>query len=361
MVPDCMPMIKLPPAISGRSAWYGPDVAARTDWIELLSAAEISEIEATSQRLERAEPDWQTLSAADFPLPTLERRLPAIIDEVLEGRGFVLLRGLPVERWSRRLSAIAFLGLGLHWGSLRSQNRQGHLLGHVKDMGLSSRDPNIRIYQTRERQNYHTDSCDVVGLLCLQPARSGGLSSLVSSVTIFNEMRQRRPDLTRVLLGPIDTDRRGEVPAGQLPFFRIPVFNWHAGLLSTLYHRPYIESARRFAEVPKLMPEQIEALDLFDGLANDPALHFCMEFRAGDMQFVHNHTLLHDRTAFDDWPEPERKRHLLRLWLAPAKARPLPQVFAERYGSVSPGQRGGIVVPGTRYTIPWEPEDAPAG
>ena len=227
----------------------------------------------------------------------------------------------------------------------------------MRDAGLSSRDPNVRVYLTRERQNYHTDSCDVVGLLCLHPARSGGLSSLVSSVTIFNEMRKRRPDLARVLFEQIETDRRGEVPEGQKPFFTIPVFNWYAGLLSTIYNRTYITSARRFPEVSPLEPAQVEALDLFEGLANDPALHFRMELQAGDVQLVHNHTMLHDRTAFEDWPEPERKRHLLRLWLAPLNARPLPPVFAERYGSVVPGNRGGIVVPGTRYTVPWEPEE----
>jgi hypothetical protein len=352
-------MIELPPAIGGSSAWYGPNVADRADWVETLSPAELGEIECASQRLARKDIDWQTISHDVFPLPMLTRRLSRVLHEVLEGRGFVLLRGLPVKQWSRRLSAIAFLGLGLHWGSLRSQNRHGHLLGHVRDLGLSSRDPNVRIYQTSERQNYHTDSCDVVGLLCLQPAKSGGLSSLVSSVTMFNEMRKRRPDLARLLFEPIETDRRGEVPVGQKPFFCIPVFNFHAGLLSTVYQRSYIESARRFPDVPPLTQEKIEALDLFDQLANDPGLNFRMELQAGDLQLVHNHTLLHDRTAFEDWPEPERKRHLLRLWLAPQTARPLPSVFEERFGSVVAGQRGGVVVPGTRYTIPWEAEDAP--
>lgn len=350
-------MIELPPEIDDSSAWYGPKVADRAQWVEPLTPHELAEIEFASQRLAQPEIDWQTLRQDDFPLPGLEKRLSGLLHEILEGRGFVLLRGLPVEQWGRRLSAIAFLGLGLHLGNLRSQNRHGHLLGHVKDLGLTSQDPNVRIYQTRERQNYHTDSCDVVGLLCLHSAKSGGLSSLVSSVTIFNQMRKRRPDLARVLFERIETDRRGEIPDDQKPFFCIPVFNWYAGLLSTVYQRSYIQSARRFPEVPPLTPEQIEALDLFDQLANDPALHFQMELQTGDIQLVHNHTLLHDRTAFEDWPEPECKRHLLRLWLAPEKARPLPPVFTERYGSVIPGQRGGIVIRGTRYTIPWEAEE----
>jgi hypothetical protein len=353
-------MTEIPPAIGGPSAWYGPALADTSDWIEPLSSGELAEIESASRPLMQAEPDWATLDRDDFPLPTLSRRLPRIVDEVLNGRGFVLVRGLPVDRWGQRLSAVAFLGLGLHCGRFRSQNRQGHLLGHVKDLGLKSQDPNVRIYQTKERQNYHTDSCDIVGLLCLRPAKAGGLSSLVSSVTLFNEMRKRRSDLSRVLFEPIETDRRGEVPAGKKPYFSIPVFNWYEGLLSAVYHRTYIESARRFPDVPPLTGEQIEALDLFDALANDPALNFQMGFQTGDIQLVHNHTLLHDRTAFEDWPEPDRRRHLLRLWLAPETARPLPPVFAERYGSVTPGQRGGVEVAGTRYTIPWEAEDAPS-
>jgi hypothetical protein len=353
-------MSGLPPAVDSPAAWYGPDVVGRTEWIERLSAAELAEIESASRRLATMDPDWSAVNRDDFPLPKLAEGLSRILNEVLEGRGFALLRGLPIALWGHRLSAIALLGLGLHWGRLRSQNKQGHLLGHVKDMGLASQDPNVRIYQTNERQNYHTDSCDVVGLLCLHPARSGGQSSLVSSVTLYNQMRKWRPDLAGVLFEPIETDRRGEVAPGQKPFFGIPVFNWYAGLLTTIYHRNYIESARRFPEVSPLRREQIQALDLFDQLANDPELHFSMDLQMGDIQLVHNHTLLHDRTAFEDWPESHRKRHLLRLWLAPEKARPLPPVFAERYGSVVPGERGGITAPGLGYTIPWEAEDRSA-
>jgi hypothetical protein len=351
-----MTTIDLPPEVGGPSAWYGPEVARRSDWIQALSSTEIAEIELAVRGWEASDVSPAMLRRDAFPLPTLRPRLHRIVAEVQDGCGFALLRGLPIGEWGPKRSALAFLGLGLHIGTLRAQNVSGHLLGHVRDQGLSSRDPNVRIYQTRERQNYHTDSCDVVGLLCMHPAKSGGLSSLVSSVTIFSEMRCRRPDLARVLFEPIETDRRGEVALGQKPYFRIPVFNWHAGLLTTIYHRPYVDSARRFPEVPPLTPVQKEALDLFDALANDPALHFFMEFQAGDIQLVNNHSLLHDRTAFEDWPEPARRRHLLRLWLAPVPSRPLPTVFTERYGSVVPGERGGILVPDSALTIPWEPE-----
>ena len=341
-----------PFAIEGPSAWYGPRMADSGEWLYRPSQAEIGEVDRAMRRVAAAASDMAAIGPVDFPLPTLGPRLGQLLDEVQNGRGFVLIRGLPIGRWTRREAAIAFLGIGSHLGSLRSQNAQGHILGHVRDAGLSSQDPNVRIYQTRERQTYHTDSCDIVALLCLQPAKSGGLSSLVSSVTIHNEMRRRQPELLEALFEPIETDRRGEVPPGQRPYFSIPVFNWHAGLLSAIYQRQYIESARRFPGVEPLTPRQIRALDLFDKLANDPALELQMEFQRGDIQLVHNHTILHDRTSFEDWPEPERKRHLLRLWLAPAGARPLPAVYAERFGSVAAGDRGGVVVEGTRRTVP---------
>jgi len=344
----------LPPEVKDASAWYGPDLKSRTDWIVNLSEAEIVEIENAVNGLNGSSVDLTAMREEDFPLPMLGPRLHHILDEVLNGPGFVLIRSLPVMGWTRQQAAIAFLGIGVHLGNLRMQNAAGHLLGHVRDLGRSSQDPNTRIYQTHERQTFHTDSCDVVGLLCLQTARSGGLSSLVSSTTIFNEMRRRRPDLLAALLEPIETDRRGEVPPGGKPYFSIPVFNSHDGLISAIYQRQYIESARRFEEVAPLTAIQIEALDLLDKLANDPDLNLMMALEPGDMQLVHNHTLFHDRTAFEDFPDSERKRHLIRLWVAPIDARPLPDVFAERFGSVTPGDRGGVSVKGSSPTIPFE-------
>lgn len=338
----------LPARLEGPDAWYGPALAARGGWIEPLSPAELEELAVAAEpwlaRVERDVRALNVLTPADFALPTLAPRLERLREALLRGRGFVLLRGLPVARWGRRLSAVAFYGLGAHLGRPRTQNAQGHLLGHVRDVGLRSDDPNVRIYQTHERQTFHTDSADVVGLLCLQTAKSGGLSALVSSVTIYNELRKRRPDLARLLFEPLATDRRGEVPPGAKPYFAIPVFNWYANALSAIYQRQYLDSAQRFPDAPRFTPAHVEALDLFDALADDPALQLTMALELGDLQFVHNHNLLHDRTAFEDFTEPARRRYLLRLWLAPEGARELPPVFAERYGSVVAGARGGVAL-----------------
>lgn len=348
-------MDELPPLQSGADVWLGPDMAHGPSlWSDALTCAEIAEVEAAVQRAITLGVDPIRVRRADFPLPVLGARLARLSETLLRGCGFALLRGMPVERWSMLEAATAFLGIGAHLGSARSQNGKGHVLGHVRDLGLSSQDPNVRVYQTHERQTFHTDSADVVGLLCLRTARSGGLSALVSAGAIYNEMRRRRPDLLRLLFQPIAHDRRGEVPAGKLPYFLLSVFSWHEGHLSVLYQRQYIDSAQRFPEAPRLTPDHLEALDLFDALADDPALHFTMALAPGDMQFVHNHGLLHDRTAFEDYPEPDRRRHLLRLWLALPGARPLPDHFAERYGGITVGDRGGVLVPGVALNTPLE-------
>ena len=350
-------MTRLPPPrplVQGASAWIGAELAQRPDeWTYHLSSHDLGEIETAVAAVRGC--DIAELRRADFPLPTLGPILDGLRDEVLNGRGFVLIRGLPVTGRPIAESAAAYWGIGTWFGTARSQNAKGHVLGHVRDLGMSTRDPNVRIYQTTERQNFHTDSCDIVALLCLQTAKSGGLSSLTSSMSIYNAMATRRPDLAARLLQPFPTDRRGEVPDGKHPWFDIPVFNEHQGYLSAIYAPHYVRSSQRFPQARRLTDADMEALAMFDSLAEDPQLRLDMEFRPGDMQFVHNHTILHDRTAFEDWPEPERKRHLLRLWLAAPGARPLPPVYAERYGSVEIGNRGGIICPGTRLHAPLEP------
>ena len=341
------------PLIEGPSAWIGADLARRPEeWTYCLSPADIAEIEAAVAGV--AGRDIASINRSDFVLPRLGPVLDGLRDEILNGRGFVLLRGLPVDGRPIAESAAAYWGIGTYLGHARSQNAKGHVLGHVRDMGLRTDDPRVRIYQTTERQNFHTDSCDIVGLLCLKTAKSGGLSSLTSSMSIYNEMAARRPDLLRLLFVPFATDRRGEVPEGKNPWFDIPVYNDYQGYLSVIYAPHYVRSAQRFPEARRLTEDDLEALEMFDRLAEDTKLRLDMALQPGDMQFAHNHTILHDRTAFEDWPEPERKRHLLRLWLAAPGARPLPPVYAERYGSVEVGDRGGIICPGTRLHAPLE-------
>lgn len=334
---------QIPKNLNIPASWIGAEISKNSDkWRWSLSAAEISELEtATLDFLDKHE-DFTSLTAENFVLPSLEKKIEKLRETLIRGIGFEVIRGLPISRLGEKAVQTIFYGIGSHLGQARSQNAEGHLLGHVQDMGGESRDPNIRIYQTNERQTFHTDSSDVVGLLCMNDARKGGDSLLVSGTTIYNKFRMMRPDLLEYLFDDIATDRRGEFSTGERPFFIIPVFNWHQGFLTVIYQRQYIDSAQRFSNAPKLTPQHIEALDLFDKLANDPHLHFSMHLKPGDMQFVYNHSLLHDRKGFEDWPEPDRRRHLLRLWLSIPGDRPLPFCFAERYGSIKIGDRGGV-------------------
>jgi hypothetical protein len=343
--------------VEGRSAWLAADMRAReADWSYRLSPSEVAEIEAALQSVRARGLDIADIRREDFPLPTLGPVLDRLRGEVLEGRGFVLLRGVPVEDRPIAESATAYWGIGSYFGSARSQNAKGHLLGHVYDLGGSTAtDPTIRGYATADRQNFHIDRCDVVALLCLRRAKQGGLSAIASSMAVHNVMLARRPDLLERLYQPFPVDRRGEVPEGKAPFYNAPVFNEYAGNVSVLYSRLHIGSSQRFPEARRLAPEDIEALDMLGALAADDELRLDMTFMPGDIQFLHNHTILHARTGYEDWPETERKRHLLRLWLAPPGARSLPPVFAECYGGITPGDRGGIICKETRLHAPLSP------
>ena len=312
-------------------------------WTWTLADADIDEILAAANALGVSSTDeLKGLEARDFVLPRLAPRLAELRAELIAGRGFQLISGLPVDELTELQASAAFVGLGAHLGSARSQNAAGDLLGHVRNVGLDVNDPTVRIYQTDRRQTFHTDSTDVVGLLCLETAAEGGDSLLVSACAIYNEMLDRDPDAAAVLFDEIATDRRGEVPPGEEPFFRIPVLNWYDEHLTVIYQRQYIDSTDRFAEAPRRTAAQVAALDLFDDIANDESMHIRMSLAPGDMQFVHNHSLLHDRTGFVD--KPDSPRHLLRLWLSVPGDRELPPVFASRYGSIAVGDRGGITV-----------------
>jgi len=343
----------LPPVFNGESAWLGSEMAKQPErWLYTLSQNEISDLENAAQSYLSLHQDTGQITKDAFPLKVFNDHLADLQKQLLQGTGIELLRGLPIQDYSQELIATIFCGIGAHLGAARSQNAQGHILGHVKDIGADANDPNSRIYQTNERQTFHTDSADVVGLMCVNAAKQGGESLLVSAESIYNRMRNECPELLAALFDPIATDRRGEIPEGAEPFMEIPVFNWHAGFLTVFYQRQYIDSAQRFDEAMRLSPVHIEALNKLDQLANDSDLHFGMQLEPGDMQFVYNHNQLHDRTGFLDWPDKNKRRHMLRLWLSMENDRPLPECFKQRYGSIEIGNRGGIITKGTKLNAP---------
>ena len=333
--------------IESSAVWHGRDMAARDDWMYPLNGEEVLELEAAIASVRARGLEMLDLRREDFQLPRLGPVLTGIRHELIDGRGFVLIRGIPVDRWSREDIALAFWGMGRYLGEAIMQNRKGHVLGHVTDIGVDVDNPRFRGYQSAANLIPHTDiASDLVALLCLRPAKSGGLSMIASASAIHNAILERRPDLARVLRVPYFVDRREEVPKGKKPYYSLPVFNRHAGKTTVVYIRRFIESAQRFEEVPRLTEAQVDAMDLIDELAFDDEIRLDMDFRPGDIQIVNNLITLHSRTAYEDWPELDRRRHLLRLWFAVQEGWPLPKVYFDRYEADDHGRPRGVTVPG---------------
>jgi hypothetical protein len=304
------------PPLASRAAWRGPALAARDDWRVRLDAAQVAELEAAQRAAEATGTPTGELTADDFPLPTLAAEIARWRGELTDGRGFLLVSGLPVTRWSEPQAERAFWCLGLHLGRPGAQNAAGDLLGHVTDLGEDVTDPHVRLYRTAADIAYHCDAADVVGLLCLRPARRGGLSRIVSSVSVYAELLRRRPGLVPRLYEPFRLDVRSEGDRAGLRWLPIPPCRYAGGRLRTFYHSDYFRSVVRHDDVPPLDAEERELLDVYETIAADPALYLDMELGAGDVQWLSNHVVLHARTAYEDDPDPARKRHLLRLWLS---------------------------------------------
>ena len=338
--------------VRGRSVWRGAEMVATDDWVHRVSEAHIAELDRAIAQIRIRNLRLPDFGKEDFPLPTLAPVLARIREDVVDGRGVNVMRGLPVDRWSREESAIAYWGIGAHIGEAVTQNAYGHVLGHVKDIGVGVNDVNNRGYRSRGALSYHNDiGGEIIGLFCLKPAMSGGMSSVVSAGALYNAMLERRPDLLAELMQPMYHDRRGEVPPGFMPYYPLPIFSRHEGRLIVFFVWRFIESAQRFPDVPRLTPAQEEAIGMLRDLAADPAFNLDIAFDPGDIQLVNNLTTMHSRTGYEDYPEPDRKRHLLRLWLAVPGGWALPRLFYDRYGATTPsGRPAGIAV-----TNPQEP------
>jgi hypothetical protein len=342
--------------LNNRQAWYAADVQGRPEWIHHLEPADCDELRDALGVARQSGLPLPLIDRRAFPLRRLASKLAGLKDEALRGRGFCLLRGLPVETFDAWESTAAFWGMGLYLGEAVSQNGKGHVLGHVANLGLDYADPEVRGYQTTSLLNYHTDASDLVLLLCLRTPQQGGHSYIASSTTVWNEAVRRRPDLARILTEPFYYTRWGEVGAGMSPFYGMPIFQQCEGRIVASYVQSAIRKAQRLPGVPPLTAAQEEALALLDSLTADPAIHLGMEFQRGDIQVLCNHFTLHSRTSYLDWPESERRRHLLRLWLACEDGPALPSNYTElAQGRTASGRPNGINVPGVPLSAPLAP------
>jgi hypothetical protein len=308
------------------------DVAA---WSYRISDREADELAAGVAAVRRAGVPIVEIGRENFPLAGFADVLADVRRELMDGRGIVMLQNFPVARFDREETAIAYIGLGAHLGQTMSQNAQGHVLGHVKDLGGDYADPHTRGYMTRAEMRFHADACDYVGLLCLQTARSGGASRIASSVTVYNRMLERRPDLAKALTQDFYRSRSGETDAGDAPFFKQPIFSFTDGYFSATGAGAVIDKAQDLPGVPKLTAAQSEAIALYRATVEECALD--IDFQPGDIQFLNNFVMLHTRREYADWPDVTRKRHLLRLWLSDPVGRPIPN--AQRHGRSGRGVR----------------------
>ncbi|MEQ8816141.1 MAG: TauD/TfdA family dioxygenase [Thalassobaculum sp.] len=342
--------------IGGSFAWTVPQVLARDDWNCRLEAGDLEEIDAAVQFTRERGLTILEIGRDEFPLDRLTTRLGALRAQIRSGLGFGYIKGLPVERYDRETLMRIYWGLCRHIGDPVTQNRNGHLVGHVIDVGDAVGDANKRITQTNAELCFHADSCDVVALLCVNRARTGGESMIVSGIAVHDELMRRRPDLLPELYRPVYMDRRGEVPAGKLPWFGVPLFNWHRGQFTGYSPvRQYIESLARFPEAPRMSNAQREALDLYYAICEEDAFCLRLQFERGDIQFLQNHVIFHSRTAYEDWPEPERRRHLMRLWLSLPDGRTLAPALAEKWINIEVGTRRGGVPATAEPVIPDDP------
>ncbi|HPU51488.1 MAG TPA: TauD/TfdA family dioxygenase [Burkholderiaceae bacterium] len=315
-------------AVTGPAVWTGEQMRARTDWIHVLAAADIAEIDRALAKVKSAGTSLFSIGPEDFPLPTLAPRLAGIRAEVADGRGFALLRGLPIERYSLDDARLLFWGLASHVGMAEGQDKAGSLMHQVTDTGKSvETSESTRGYETNRELQFHNDGGDAFMLLCMRTAKSGGISKLMSAGALFNEILRRNPELAKVAQEPFHFDARAQNPA-DIKIQSVPIFTWHAGHLNVLHKRAYIKTAQRFPEVPRLTPQQTEVLDLIDEICNAPAWHLAFAMEPGDMQIGNNFSVLHSRTTYEDHEEPERRRLLLRIWMTLPQGRPLPQVYA---------------------------------
>ena len=301
--------------IEGPAVWHGSQIDLREEGVRTLSSAEIDEIDAALGHLRSlGDIDFPGITPQTFPLPTLAGYLAELGDELRYGRGFLLLRGLPRERYSVDDTARIYVGLGAHIGRLIPQSYQGELLGHVID--VSDIEAEARGYHAGGAQGMHTDNCDIVSLRCVRAARSGGVSRFVSAAAVHNRLLEERPDLLEALCGEYvfrRMERDAEFGDGAL-VKQVVIFSRESGEFSCNVSGSY--PRRAVAAGDAVMTQwQSDALDALKRIAALPEFYLDMTIGEGDIQFLNNRTILHGRTGYEEWPAVAERRHLMRLWL----------------------------------------------
>lgn len=306
------------------AGWRGDEMAQRTDWIYYLSDDERVELETVGARFLADDPDLRNVTAEAYPLPVCAAGLARWAADMDDGPGFVLVRGLRSDLYSDPLSASIFFVLGLHLGDPMQQNELGDTFDHViATTTLKLAEANALASRTNDRLNFHSDSSDVVGLMCLRGAKSGGESILISGITIYNEVLRRRPDLAPLLFETWHYDWYKQDHDAPQRYYSSPMVSYVDGVFSMYAGSRIIRSAQEYPEVPRMTARQYELLDLLDEIYLEPGLPLQMDFRPGDIQWLLNYAALHSRNAYVEFDEPARKRHLLRLWLKRDVKRPL--------------------------------------
>ncbi|MCP4006415.1 MAG: TauD/TfdA family dioxygenase [bacterium] len=323
--------------IKSRGAWMGSDLARSDDWLVPLTDEHREELRAFA-----AQAKAQGLGLADIREDTFEFRslkpiTKFIESEIEDGLGLVVLRGLDLEGVSPEDAGLMYFAIGSAMGRPIRQNAQGHLLGHIQDTGRDiAKDPGVRGYQTRIALPFHTDtSTDLLCLLCYRKAMSGGKSSLASLLTIYNRILEEAPEIIDTLYERFHYDCREEKHPDGLPYYSRAAASVSGGKLSLRHNSGYAKSARRHEGCPPMTEEQIRVMGLIDRLSYDEQIRFDVQLEEGDMIFLNNYQVIHARNAFEDFEEPDRKRHLMRLWLHLHRGRPLAKDFDNRGGIVT--------------------------
>lgn len=332
--------------VRSAAAWKGPELFDRPDFLHQLDAGEVDEIHQALARVDAAGLELEEITPETFPLPRLRERLARIQESLENGSGAVLLRGWPAGEVDVESNRRVHWGISRHLGTPVSQSVEGEKIFQVQNRGYQPNDPRDRGPSSSRALRFHSDRCDVLGFLCVRPARSGGDSFLVSTPTIHDEILARRPELLEELYGNWYYKTHNVDRANSEPWCHQPIFARVDGRFVAYLLRVLVDRAYELPELPDMTPTQREALDLVDELCADPAFHARFRQETGDVLFANNFTTLHSRSEFEDHPDPDRRRLILRIWLSVPNSRRLPPELAGTFGATEPGAlRGGIHPP----------------